>query len=199
MTEIIPIFPSLIVKHDTKPEFDGIKEPLIKAIYREMERDEKGVTRSNVGGWQSDIDIFQRSDFSKFGRFVMKNSKAALSHIFRPGYQLSLRGAWLNVNGKDSFNECHIHPDCDIAGVFWIDAPEESGDLVIINDSAYSNYRWLSHASKSVISEHKYFVGWELTPVAGEMVFFPANMLHKVNINNSSENRISIAFNLRVG
>ena len=77
MTDIIPIFPSLVVKHNTKPEFDGIKEPLIKAIYREMERDEKGVTRSNVGGWQSDIDIFQRSDFSKFVRFVMKNSKAA--------------------------------------------------------------------------------------------------------------------------
>jgi uncharacterized protein (TIGR02466 family) len=198
MTEVIPIFPSLIVKHDTKPEFDGIKEPLIKAIYREMERNE-GVKKSNIGGWQSDVYIFQRSEFSKYARFVVQHSKKALSNVFNPGYKLLLKGAWININTKDSFNECHIHPDCDIAGVFWIDVPPESGDLTVINSSAYSNFKWLSKVTDSVREQYRYTVGWDLTAVSGEMVFFPSDMLHKVNINNNSENRISIAFNLSLG
>nr|BAR34367.1 conserved hypothetical protein (TIGR02466) [uncultured Mediterranean phage uvMED] len=195
MTEIIPIFPSLIVKHDTKPEFDGIKEYLIEEIYYEMEKNE-GVKKSNVGGWQSNVDIFTRSRFSRAGRFVMQHSKKALSHLFNPGYKLLLKGAWINVNTKDSFNECHIHPDCDIAGVFWIDVPPESGDLVVINSAAYSNFKWLSKVTDSVREQYRYTVGWDLNAVSGEMVFFPSDMLHKVNINNNSENRISIAFNL---
>ena len=124
----------------------------------------------------------------------MKNSKAALSHIFRPGYQLSLRGAWLNVNGKDSFNECHIHQIVIFAGVFWINAPEESGDLIIINDSAYSNLTFMHFSIRTQI-----FCWMGIDASCWRDGFFPANMLHKVNINNSSENRISIAFNLRLG
>ena len=198
MTDIIPIFPSLVVKHNTKPEFDGIKEPLIKAIYHEMERNE-GVKKSNVGGWQSHVDIFQHGEFSKFGRFVMKNSKVALSHVFNPGFKLFLKGAWINVNSKNCFNESHIHPDCDIAGVFWVDVPPDSGDLNLINQAAYSNYRWLKHVTDSVKTQYKYSVGWDFSPKDGDMIFFPANTLHNVSMNNNSENRISIAFNLSLG
>ena len=199
MTDIIPFFPSLIIKHDTKPEFDGIKEPLIKAIYREMEKTE-GVKRSNAGGWQSDAYIFHTLEFSKISRFVMKHSRQALSHVFKPGFKLMPKGAWINVNGKDCFNEPQVHPECDIAGVFWIDVPPDSGDLVLFNNkSVYSNFRCLDKATDSVKSEFKYSVAWDVPAVSGEMIFFPADMEHKVNINNSSENRISIAFNLSLG
>lgn len=195
MTEIIPIFPSLIVKHDTKPEFNDIKDPLIKAIYHEMEQN-KGVIKSNVRGWQSHMDIFQRSEFSKYAAFVQHESKKALSNIFNSSYRILLKGAWINVNTKDSYNKSHMHPDCDIAAVFWIDVPPESGELVVANSSTYSNFKWFTKVTNSVREQHRYSSNWNLNAVSGEMVFFPADMLHEVTINNNSENRISIAFNL---
>ena len=49
MTDIIPIFPTLLIRHNTKPEFDSIKKSFVEYTYHEMsENDDK----SNKG-WQS--------------------------------------------------------------------------------------------------------------------------------------------------
>ena len=47
MIEFLPLFPCPVIKIDTKPEFNNIRNDLISFCYSERENTPKGITRSN--------------------------------------------------------------------------------------------------------------------------------------------------------
>ena len=40
------------------------------------------------------------------------------------------------INKPNSYNTKHNHPDCNLAGVLWIKAPKDSGNIVFDNPTA---------------------------------------------------------------
>lgn len=197
MSTIIPVFPSLFVKHDTKPKFDDFKESLIAYTHREMGI-HSGVKASNIGGWHSEPTIMARDEIPMFSKFMFEQTKEALRPVFKNSAKFELLGSWLNYNPTGSMNEFHNHPECDIAAVLWIDTNEDSGNLEFYNNETYSQRMWHMNLRDSVAEKYFCTPAFNLKPSAGELVLFPANVLHKVNINNSSTSRISLAYNLKI-
>jgi uncharacterized protein (TIGR02466 family) len=104
---------------------------------------------------------------------------------------------WANVNPKNSMNDWHTHPGSDMSGCLWIKTHNNCGNLIFNNPNEFVHDPWLmclNHETKSkFLFSQKYF----FSPVEGEIVLFPSNICHKVGLNESEEDRISIAFNIK--
>lgn len=85
-------------------------------------------------------------------------------------------GWWLNVMRPGDVTFPHTHDDNDelLSGVYYIDAPSGSGQLVLVDDTVHEK-----------IEAHP-----------GMFVFFAPDVLHEVTRNESDQWRISVGFNL---
>ena len=106
---------------------------------------------------------------------------------------IALTSAWMNINDtRQCMNSEHVHGDV-FSGVFYLQAPEESGKLVLQNPAI--NRMW---NGCSLTSQKNQFTGESIRiePVEGNILLFPSYLPHSVETNNHDEERISISFNL---
>jgi len=87
-------------------------------------------------------------------------------------------GYWFNYMPPESTTTLHTHDDDDelLSAVYYVDVPENSGNLIIYQD-----------AEKI-----------EISPETGLFVFFKPDVKHEVSRNNSNEPRLSIGINFGV-
>ena len=87
--------------------------------------------------------------------------------------------AWLNINHPKDFNDVHGHTGGIqfLSGVYYLKAPKDSGDI-----------QFYSHLRER---------GLSIAPKENRVILFPCETLHGVEVNNSSEDRVSIAFNIQ--
>jgi len=87
-------------------------------------------------------------------------------------------GYWFNYMPPESTTTLHTHDDDDelLSAVYYLDVPENSGNLII-------------HQGSEKI---------EINPKTGEFIFFKPDVRHEVSRNNSSEHRLSIGINFGV-
>jgi uncharacterized protein (TIGR02466 family) len=166
-----------------------------KECYKEQSNS-KGRVKSNVHGWQSE-DIIgvdkNRPLISNLLKEIALMTSPVLKDLGVPK-ELELTNAWININPKNSFNQVHIHTKSMLSGVYYVSANEHSGDIVFHNEAKLNMlYGMFTDANnKNTYSSVKY------KPETGKIILFPSWIPHGVNINNSQEDRISIAFNLGV-
>lgn len=168
-------------------DFDNIKEPLMDWM-DSYAREVEGNDRSNVHGYQSPDDFYLESDFAPFLNYmsprildlieVYKNHE--LTDI-NTSYKIS--NMWFNINSPGSYNVYHSHPGCPLAGVLWVDIPDDSGEFIF------------HHPAEHNLSETQHST-WGLEPEDGMMMLFPGSFAHHVTQNMTEEFRYSIAFNL---
>ena len=84
-------------------------------------------------------------------------------------------GFWLNAMGTGDVTTAHTHDDDNelLYCVYYIKVPENSGDLIITENN-----------KKTIIK-----------PSEGTFIFFSPDTLHEVSKNESTQSRLSIAFN----
>ena len=89
-------------------------------------------------------------------------------------------GFWFNFMPPGSTTTLHTHDDDDelLSAVYYVEAAKHSGNLIIYEKSNMPAPRKI-----------------EITPEAGEFIFFKPDVSHEVSRNNSSQSRLSIGFN----
>jgi len=89
-------------------------------------------------------------------------------------------GYWFNYMPPGSTTTLHTHDDDDelLSCVYYVHAPENSGNLIIYDDTHGSTPREI-----------------EITPSAGKFIFFKPGARHEVSKNLSPEHRLSIGMN----
>ena len=86
---------------------------------------------------------------------------------------------WFNISRPGESTGWHDHKKGAIlSGVYYIYVPNNSGNILFSTEG----------------SKNK--CNWEIKSQTGEMILFPANQKHAVDVNRSSEDRISFSFNL---
>ena len=190
------LFPKLDVSGDVE-NFDNIKQDLIDWIYDFKEKN-AGISKiSNRGGWQSESKkIFTSEGFDKFSNYIVP-SITELLKSYKISNEIKIVQMWLNINGPNSYNVCHRHPGSDISGVLWIKQTPESGRFVfdnldnfneILNVSIDPYYLKEKDMLPEIVPEYK----------DGTMILFPSMLSHRVEINETNEDRLSISFNLKI-
>jgi|688.fasta_scaffold125863_4 uncharacterized protein (TIGR02466 family) len=185
MSSLIETFP-IPIFIDFPDDFLLYKEKILDYIYINQSEN-AGVTKSNLGGWQSQIIKF--GPHYDYFNTIIKN--CLKNHINRQ-YKFKINSYWLNVNNPSSQNLFHTHPGSDLSAVLWVEVPENSGDLSFKNPQHHIDYKSLDCFCFS--TNYKPVINF--TPISGAIIIFPSFLEHSVGVNQSKNNRISIAFNL---
>ena len=153
---------------------------------------------SNVGGFQSNDYIrIENSIKKKFLDQLSKDVGEAIQ-AYGPGkFKLICTAVWTNINGPESWNVTHTHPQTDFTATVYFEVPDDSGDLVIDNiDHIAAFQRFFSHPLHvdSLFTRMKYIH----YPRKDSLVIFPAHLPHSVTANKSNRERISVSANFSV-
>ncbi len=186
------VFPSIITETQCDL-YHYIRKDLIDWIYNYQSTTES-VHLSNCGGWQSPSNFHILESFSEFKSYIWNNTFETLAHYNR---KFELDNMWININGKGHYNISHNHPGCLMSGVFWIKTPKNCGRLVFENPHSFSEGLLIKSADVEMKKKLNYHYSFNFTPKEGVIVMFPAHLNHFVEMNQSDEDRISIAFNLQ--
>ena len=192
------LFPKLVVSGDIQ-NFKDIKQDLIDWIYQFKEKN-AGISKiSNKGGWQSESKkIFTSEGFDKFSNYIIP-SITELLKSYKISNEITIVQMWLNINGPNSYNVCHRHPGSDISGVLWIKQTPESGRFVFDNmDVGYRDAMLLTATDRDYLEEKKMPPEYVPQYTDGTMILFPAGLSHRVEINETTEDRISLSFNIKI-
>jgi uncharacterized protein (TIGR02466 family) len=155
-------------------------------IAMEIEKKEKEVIKSNVGGYQSP-NIPMESYFPSIYKALMPNLENIEKDI---GFNFKVANTWLNINRKNEFNKAHVHPGFALSAVCYLQVNDDSGNIVFENPTAAKYF-----PIPDTIDP--FFGVYWLKPVTGGVFVFPSYLEHYVEPNKSSIDRISIAFNLK--
>ena len=89
-------------------------------------------------------------------------------------------GYWFNYMPPGATTTLHTHDDDDelLSCVYYVNVPENSGNLIIYENSDNARQKKIEIKSRT-----------------GDFIFFKPDVRHEVSKNNSSEFRLSIGFN----
>ena len=188
------IFPTVIHEISVR-NFGSIKKELIDFVYKAREEDFPGVHYSNKGGWQS------KPEYCRVDNILLSIVSDTLNSYFENDVldmskEIIYDGLWMNINGKDNFNSAHNHPGCHLAGVFWIQSPKGCGNLELQSPNSFTMFQEMSRYTESFQKKSSVYPVYMFPPTEGTILLFPASIMHKVESNQSDEDRISVAFNL---
>ena len=192
-TAILPFFPSLVHYTDIE-NFSSIKDELVDYVYQERKEDVEGRVISNAGGWQS-------NELNHKGDNILKRVIASgLREIFNPtDFQpvaYEMQSLWININRRGDSNLPHDHPLSNVAGVFWIKSPPGCGTLEFQSPHHFTSAAEIEMYTEEFQEKSGAYPFYMFPPTEGTILLFPASLIHRVDVCQSNEDRISAAFNL---
>ena len=104
---------------------------------------------------------------------------------------------WMNINTPHSYNITHRHPGSQLSGVLWVKQTAEMGRFVFDNIDN-RNIVLGTKTDNDHLIEHKMCA--EILPPYqdGTILLFPSEMSHRVEMNETNEDRLSISFNITI-
>lgn len=156
-----------------------------------------GRTSTNYGGWQSEDLTCSIPELQPLKEKIIRISELMhkefkLKKSFRP----VLDNMWVNINPKGGFNIPHIHGESIFSGVFYVKGKEGNGKINLTHPATNIPYHLpgliidqLGNSNSGNVFHY---------PQPGKMIMFPSWISHYVEPNLLDDDRISIAFNLKL-
>lgn len=191
-------FPTPMVNH-LWDDTERLNRDLLATIL-ELQRGSRGIDRSNVGGWHSDIDFLRLQSpcivelNRRLREFVTGlNQSVLVPELRRRAGSFGLEG-WANVLAHGQYNKLHTHPNAFWSGVYYVNGNETveghpmSGKLELVDPRPGAHF---PNADMTTLYGRVL-----LHPHAGQMVLFPSWLQHQVHPNFGETPRVSVAFNV---
>ena len=191
MINIMPIFINFLAVDSLR--LDNRK---IEKFCLERQKASAGRVVSNGGGWQSnDLDLATPDLAELFAEVQKRLDDVHRAFEFNTSLRQVITEAWININGKGHFNYSHDHPGSLFSAVYYVKGGADKGELEFKTPIAAHTYT----ISNEMVGGFNAFTGHAMVipPVTGDLLIFPSWLLHRVNMSQSEEERISIAFNSR--
>ena len=184
---VVLAFPTPIYRHLWPAS--GDLNTALKTMILARRAASPSTARSNVGGWQSSHDLMSWGD---------PQLAAMEAEIGTRAFTCKLAiTAWANVNGSGDYNRHHTHANNHWSGVYYVDLGHP--DPGVIPNGAIEFLDPRPAVGVYDLPGVQNVSTWTIQPAAGEMLLFPSWLRHGVLPFRGSGERVSIAFNLRVG
>lgn len=186
------LFPS-VVWGTVIDDHVALNKELLALAYALRAKDARGVSRTNVAGWQSNNILQELPEFAQINQRILQAcERIAESQHFMPGLTFDHQ-AWVNISPPGASNQVHFHANCYFSGVYYIslDAPK-CGSLF------FRDPRTASRMMPYPTTKQTSFTATEIKmpPEPGRLYIFPGWLEHGVEINQSASDRVSISFNV---
>ena len=171
------------IRSETRVTFN---EDMIGSIQGMIEKD-KGVIKSNRGGWQSKL-LPPNGELEPLSVQIAEFCKSINLDI----NEIAIPQMWINVNKKNDWNTIHSHGQYTLSGTYYVKVPKDSGHIVFRDPrpAAINNNFFVKRFDKGEF--------YKIKPIEGMLIIFPSYLDHFVEPNNADEDRISISFDVVV-
>ncbi len=176
---------------------------LVKHIYAWRRSDREGVIRSNVktsGSWHSDTDMNQRPEFQQILKHVSETVRLIYQDLnYDPEFEPWCDNMWAVINPRGAFNRYHTHPNTLWSGVYYVQAPADSGRVYFIDPRAQARMV-TARMGENAAHQRETWSEVYFEPVEGRVILFPSWLGHEVEPNMSQQrgrasDRICISYN----
>jgi uncharacterized protein (TIGR02466 family) len=188
------LFPSPLFSYMLK-NVDTLNAELRELIL-ERERTTPSAAKSNIGGWQSQVDFLNwgGSAVATLGRYLASAVEIATTQLQLVAPNLNIQFdliAWAAVNRKGHYNTSHVHPMATWSGVYYVDPGDQPGN----GPGAVLEFE---HPIQAMVMN--FFPGLLpstllVRPEAGLVVLFPSSLVHSVRMYHGERPRICVPFN----
>jgi uncharacterized protein (TIGR02466 family) len=172
-------------------------------IYSWRDLDQSGIERSNVkkvGSWHSATDMAKRPEYQAFVSVLQQHlDEVYEDQLYANGSQPMCLNMWANINPRNGYNRSHTHPGSLWSGVYYVQAPLESGQIIFKDPRVQASVLVAAFEDKSKHGPEQWSdVFYEARE--GRLILFPSWLQHEVEPNLSpldspDSDRISISFN----
>lgn len=141
---------------------------------------------SNKGNFTE--NVLKTENMKVVTQFIMHhctNYMAAMN--VKPNYKAAMETSWLSLTKKGLSSHIHDHGTSHISGVYWFKTNGRDGDIVFRNSHKALK---CNPIGSSFAHENSF------PPEQGRLILFPGFLDHSVNENTTSEDRISLSFNI---
>lgn len=191
MINIMPIFINFLAVESLRLDNERLEK-----FCQKMKKGSAGRTVSNGGGWQSNnLDLAAPELADLLAQVRGRLDEVHRAFEFNAEMRQVVTEAWININQKGHFNYSHDHPGSLFSAVYYVKGGADKGALEFKTPIAPHTYT----ISNEMVGNFNAFTGHAMVipPVTGDLLIFPSWLLHRVNMSQAEEDRISIAFNSR--
>jgi uncharacterized protein (TIGR02466 family) len=181
----------------------------LQRVIMAHEAGSKGVVKSNLQGWQSEIDMLDWGGeaANRLAAHVVQRCNELTTDIAASG-QRRFRWSpemWANISRRGASNMAHCHPGAFWSAVYYVDdgyrgsSDKALGGELLLIDPRFPMVRMRTPDLRYFASEKNYD-NQEVTmrPRTGMLVMFPSWLTHAVMPYLGDGTRISIAINIVV-
>jgi len=136
--------------------------------------------------------LFDSYDLSRFKMYLEYHIKQYVkmvvpTYVTNRKYDFDIETSWLTLNKKGHYSHLHHHADADISGVYYVKTNGNDGELIFENPNRLITTSYLLNTWQ----ESMHYV-----PQEGKLILFPGWLIHRVNKNETDNERISFSFNV---
>jgi uncharacterized protein (TIGR02466 family) len=187
MTKIDSIFPIPIYQNNIGRPFSKKEKEFVLECEKFFNLNSGNTTSANNY-------VLDEEPMSDIKSFIQNCVQDYMNCIVKPRFDVNIRitQSWFNYTKPNQFHHKHSHPNSFISGVLYINADPEKDKIIF--HSPYCNYMYNLHCPSVELgdfnSNYVYFINQN-----GGLILFPSKTQHSVDITQSKETRISLAFN----
>ena len=181
-------FPTIIYAKDVQLDNRLFEKEIV-----EWSKKDKGIRRTNMIGWHSTTEMHQIPVFKPLVDELFKMQMEIYKEELLTREPI-IGNMWANINPPGGYNRPHIHPNSHFSGVYYIKAPQNSGEIVF-NDPRSGAHMIMPERVKDIKPPSHLWREVRVIPLEGRMLMFPSWLWHCVEPNESNDIRISVSFN----
>lgn len=189
-SEVIPMFPSLVWRSEIEP---GLRDAMNPRILQGLADLRRGAPPLETGrGWQSVQDLHQHEALRELAACIEHCAAGVLRFLRIGATDIEITGCWATVLAPGASHKLHSHPNNFLSGAYYV-RTGAGADTLNFHDPR----RQTSVIRPSVVELTAENTDQVVVRVRdGTLLLFPSYLEHSVDANKSSDERISISFNL---
>ena len=130
---------------------------------------------------------FKKSIMNEFEIYIRESL-----HI-KKEYQFRMTTSWSVKYGNTDWGELHYHKNAIFSGVVYLKAPEKSGKIYFKKEIV----NLFTRTFEPEFEDYNIYNSdwWHMQPEENMMLFFPSHLNHSIEMTESEEKRVCVAFN----
>ena len=188
MSEIFPILSTPV-----SVDVDNIDNEEVEAIKREQYAD---YPKRLDGACTVDHQILEK--YPNLKRVCIGHVETLVHDVLAVSEQAGIKivCSWVNKHPPNHSANRHGHTNSMFTGCLYLDIPKNSGNLIF--EASYNHCTWCTGTVEPIVYEDNILNSriWQIEPQAGMCVAFPSHVDHYTGVNESTQDRYSLGFNV---
>lgn len=187
--QILPLFSSPVYVNEIE-DIDLKKYlKLVKKCKWRISGEKKEKELENLSFNSEDHTILENKEFKILKERIMKEFNIFKNDIMKYKNNFRITTSWCTLSKKNQYSNLHKHTNSMFSGILYLNTNENDGDLYFENVNNRSFF--IEPDVNNLYNSHSF----NIVPKVGRIVFFPSELLHRIELNKTNSERISLAFN----